>query len=149
MSSHRFKIDEIVHPDSMDLAKSFTCAICYGLVDVDEPVQTVCNHIYCGPCLAPCAGGPCPTCRTMLPPGQSGTPLRECNQVVLRSLGGIEIEIVGDCYKNRKPELDSTAICRKPQLQQSLMLRVVVRTFFSCSDKGLREWDLGWENLRI
>ena len=78
------------------MSEPFTCNICYGLV-LEDPVQTVCSHIFCGPCLAPCAGGPCPTCRAMLPPGKSGTPLRDCNPAVLRNLG----RSAGSCKKKQ------------------------------------------------
>ena len=82
---HRFHVDDIVHPEARALAEQFTCGICFSLIE--EPVQTICNHVFCGPCLAPCAGGPCPSCRSMLPPGEAGKSLRDCNQVVLRRSG--------------------------------------------------------------
>ena len=40
-----FKIEDIVHPDAQIIAKQFECGVC--LCILDEPVQTVCDHIFC------------------------------------------------------------------------------------------------------
>eukprot|EP00933_Yihiella_yeosuensis_P019932 TRINITY_DN16072_c0_g3_i2.p1 TRINITY_DN16072_c0_g3~~TRINITY_DN16072_c0_g3_i2.p1 ORF type:complete len:399 (-),score=59.74 TRINITY_DN16072_c0_g3_i2:133-1329(-) len=82
----RFKIEEIVHPDSQMIAQEFLCSICMCIVN--EPSQTVCDHMFCAECVAPCLA--CPTCRTTLGDGDK-KPLRECNKPMLRMMSTLKV----------------------------------------------------------
>ncbi|CAE7908801.1 RAG1, partial [Symbiodinium microadriaticum] len=63
----------IVHPDEQRLAKQFVCSVC--LCILSDPMQTICDHVFCGECISPCLA--CPTCRTPISP-EDRKPLREC-----------------------------------------------------------------------
>jgi len=81
-----FKIDEIVHPDSRGIAQQFECCICMCVVN--EPLQTVCDHIFCAECLSSSLA--CPTCRTALGVGDR-KPLRDCNRPLMRMIHNLQV----------------------------------------------------------
>eukprot|EP00933_Yihiella_yeosuensis_P073439 TRINITY_DN82130_c0_g1_i1.p1 TRINITY_DN82130_c0_g1~~TRINITY_DN82130_c0_g1_i1.p1 ORF type:complete len:406 (+),score=66.69 TRINITY_DN82130_c0_g1_i1:56-1273(+) len=82
----KFQIEEIVHPDSQSGAKPFLCSICMCIMC--EPVQTVCDHMFCDECVAPCLA--CPTCRTPLQQSDKKS-LRECNRPMLRLMHDLKV----------------------------------------------------------
>mmetsp|Transcript_152664 Transcript_152664/g.489623 ORF Transcript_152664/g.489623 Transcript_152664/m.489623 type:complete len:350 (+) Transcript_152664:133-1182(+) len=81
-----FKIETIVHPDDQRLAQQFVCGVC--LCIMNEPVQTVCDHMFCQDCVAPCLA--CPTCRTAFTEGDR-KPLRECNRILFRMMHDLKV----------------------------------------------------------
>ena len=55
----RFRIEDIVHPDSRGEAeKNLSCPVCLGLLD--DPVETSCHHLFCRDCISPLLA--CPVC---------------------------------------------------------------------------------------
>mmetsp|Transcript_174340 Transcript_174340/g.558882 ORF Transcript_174340/g.558882 Transcript_174340/m.558882 type:complete len:312 (-) Transcript_174340:125-1060(-) len=81
-----FKIDEIVHPDSRGVAQQFECSVCMCVVN--EPLQTVCDHIFCAECISTCLA--CPTCRTAFGDGAC-KPLRDCNRPLMRMIHNLQV----------------------------------------------------------
>jgi len=81
-----FKIDEIVHPDSRGVAQQFECSVCMCVVN--EPLQTVCDHIFCAECISTCLA--CPTCRTAFGEGAC-KPLRDCNRPLMRMIHNLQV----------------------------------------------------------
>ena len=87
MGAMKFRLDDIVQPVSMELAKQFECAVCLHVAD-DSAVQTHCGHVYCKDCLAPCAL--CPLCRDPLD-AASIKPLKEVNKLGLRMMQQLQV----------------------------------------------------------
>ena len=87
MAATKFRLDDIVQPMSMELAKQFECAVCLHVAD-DPAVQTRCGHVYCKDCLAPCAL--CPQCREPLD-AASIKPLKEVNKLGLRMMQQLNV----------------------------------------------------------
>eukprot|EP00439_Symbiodinium_sp_Y106_P050737 s147_g6.t1 len=81
-----FKIEEIVHPDEQRFARQFVCSVC--LCILSDPMQTICDHVFCGECISPCLA--CPTCRTPISP-EDRKPLRECNRPLLRMMHDLKV----------------------------------------------------------
>ena len=82
----RFKIEDIVREESRSAADSFTCAVCMCLPE--EPIQTVCQHLFCRECVEPLLA--CPLCRADFGE-KKGTPLRECNRLLLNAMQGLKV----------------------------------------------------------
>eukprot|EP00933_Yihiella_yeosuensis_P019930 TRINITY_DN16072_c0_g1_i1.p1 TRINITY_DN16072_c0_g1~~TRINITY_DN16072_c0_g1_i1.p1 ORF type:complete len:404 (-),score=60.37 TRINITY_DN16072_c0_g1_i1:171-1325(-) len=68
------------------MAQEFQCSVCMCIVN--EPSQTVCDHVFCAECVAPSLA--CPICRTTLGDGDK-KPLRECNKPMLRMLNALKV----------------------------------------------------------
>ncbi|CAJ1347217.1 unnamed protein product [Effrenium voratum] len=81
-----FKIEEIVHPDEQRFAGQFVCSVC--LCIMSEPMQTICDHVFCSDCITPCLA--CPSCRTPLA-AKDRRPLRECNRPLLRMMHDLKV----------------------------------------------------------
>lgn len=81
-----FKVDDLVHPDSVAIARQYECAVC--LCYLYEPVQTSCNHLFCAGCVD--KSERCPTCRTPLGP-EDCKPLATCSIPLLRFINGVQV----------------------------------------------------------
>lgn len=85
-----FKLEDIVHPDSMILAEQFQCGVC--LCIVEEPVQTMCHHVFCKACLDHGPELSCPTCRTEFSEADlPHKPLRDCNVPLMRMMSKMKV----------------------------------------------------------
>ena len=98
MAATKFRLDDIVQPVSMELAKQFECAVCLHVAD-DPAVQTRCGHVYCKDCLAPCAL--CPQCREPLD-AASIKPLKEVNKLGLRMMQQLQVR----CPNNKSDQAE-------------------------------------------
>merc|ERR1740121_1050615 len=83
----KFLIDDIVLPESLEVAKQFDCAVCLHIAQ-DPVMQTPCGHVYCKECLAPCRV--CPQCREPFD-SVSVKPLSEVNKMGMRFMHGIKV----------------------------------------------------------
>jgi len=87
MPGFKFRVADIVHPDSRELAQQFDCAVCLHIVD--DPLQTPCGHIFCHGCVNSLAV--CPTCRDPLENSPGVKKLAECNKPMSRLMLGIKV----------------------------------------------------------
>ena len=89
----KFRLDDIVQQQSMDLAEQFVCVGCLH-VTVVPAMQTSCGHLYCGECLASCKL--CPVCREPLN-ASSAKLLHEVNKMGMRMMLDFKV-----CYFHSK-----------------------------------------------
>ncbi|CAD7946335.1 unnamed protein product [Amoebophrya sp. A120] len=86
----KFQPEDIVHVDSKEAAKAVSCSVCLCLwVD---PVQTMCQHIFCRSCIDPLLA--CPHCRrdfSGLEPSKRYTPLRDINLFALNQMNDLKV----------------------------------------------------------
>lgn len=83
----KFRIDDIVLPGSEDVARQFDCAVCLHIAS--EPMmQTLCGHVYCKDCVAPCRI--CPQCREPLD-AAAVKPLSDVNKMGMRLMYAVKV----------------------------------------------------------
>lgn len=82
----KFRIEEIVVPEQVQVAKLFECPICLGVLH--DPVQTSCAHIFCSDCLQKTRNGLCPACKVENEAADI-KPLKDVNLPMYRMMGQI------------------------------------------------------------
>lgn len=88
MVENKIRLDDIVLPESFEVARQFECAVCLNFAQ-GTVVQTPCGHVYCKECLEPCSL--CPQCREPFE-ALAVRPLKEVNKMGMRMMQGIKVQ---------------------------------------------------------
>lgn len=107
----KFRIDELVSPAQVQVAKLFECPICLGVLH--EPVQTKCEHIFCAACIRRARNGVCPMCKTFNDDVDI-RPLKDVNMPMYRMMGKIPVVCP---FTTKQPEEGAPSSAKRPRLQ--------------------------------
>lgn len=118
----RFRIEDIVHPEMHMVAKQFVCAVCLNIVE--DPVQTLCSHIFCRGCVSQCEL--CPSCREPFGHARARL-LAECNKPMMRLMQDIKVhcpyhsaEACSACQDDIRNEAGAPRSVARPLKQRRL-----------------------------
>mmetsp|Transcript_42933 Transcript_42933/g.118746 ORF Transcript_42933/g.118746 Transcript_42933/m.118746 type:complete len:362 (-) Transcript_42933:103-1188(-) len=108
----KFRIEELVPPSQVQVAKLFECPICLGVLH--DPVQTKCEHIFCEECINQARNGVCPLCKT-LNDDADVKPLKDVNMPMYRLMGNIPVVCPYQDVPQRK---ESQSSGKKPRTER-------------------------------